>query len=73
MFELMFGIQPDPNFPCLESLVTSLDFYSLDFQCYFRGCSYYSFYCCILLLIFSKVAYYGHSQRTYRLKVFHLL
>ena len=59
IFGLMFGIQ-----------VTSLDFYSLDFQYYFRGCSYYSFYCCILLLSFPKAAYYGHSQRTYRLKIF---
>ena len=41
---------------CLEPKVTSLDFYSLDFQCYFCGCSYYLFYC-ILLLSFSKLVY----------------
>ena len=29
---------------CLESKVTSQHFYSLNFQCFFRDCSYYSFY-----------------------------
>ena len=40
---------------CLESKVISLDLHSLDFVCCFRGCLYYSFYCCILSLSFSKV------------------
>ena len=62
IFRLMFGIQ-DNFFRFLYSR----------FQCYFCGCSYYSFCCCILLLSFSKVACYGHPQRTYWLKIFLLL
>ena len=58
---------------CLESKVISLDLHSLDIRCYFRGCSYYSFYCCILLPSFSKVVWYDHSQWTCRLKIFLLL
>ena len=51
----------------------SLDFFSLDFQRYFGGRSYYSFYYCILLLSFSKVVSCGHFQQTYQLKIFLLL
>ena len=57
----------------MEFKVTSFEFYSLDFQCCFCGCFYYSTYCCILLLSFLKVACYGHSQGTYQLNIFLLL
>ena len=67
-FELLFYFWTDD-----WSKVISLGFYSLDFQWYFRGCSYHSFYCCILLLSFSKVVCYDHSRRTYWLKIFLLL
>ena len=45
----------------------------LHFVCCFHGYSYYSFYCYILPLYFSRVVCYDHFQRTYWLKIFLLL
>ena len=55
---------------CLKSKKVSSDLYSFDFWCCFWGfvcllrLYFCYFYCCIVLLTFSKVVYYDHFQQT---------
>ena len=62
IFELMFGIQG-----------SFFRFLCSQFSVLFSWLFLFFIYCCILLLSFSKVAWYGQFQGTYRLKIFLLL